>query len=123
MPASGAQAGTLSDTIGCVAFWHALLADEATLAAPFDPAALDPETFAFRAAAVRLNGGNAAEVDARVAGLLLESAKLRMDLQNLDSVEEDLKERARAWHGSFCNDLGERLPETRPFFFPGEPGE
>jgi len=106
------------DSIQCVALWYALLADDAALGMPFDPATLDPETLSFYAAAVRLVAGDKMAVDAQIDALLSRFTDLRMDLSNSDFAAEEAKETARVRHGSRCNSHGESLPETRPYFFP-----
>ncbi|MCB2111344.1 MAG: hypothetical protein H6895_12475 [Defluviimonas sp.] len=103
----------------CVAL-HAALGPERPDAPPTEIAALDAEALAYRAAAIRLAGGNAAEVDARVRERARSLSSLRMSLNAPDATEEEGKEMERARLGSLCNDLGERLPETRPFFLRDE---
>lgn len=90
---------------------------------PADISVLDAETLAFRAAAIRLAGGNIAEVDARIRERALSLSALRMNLASHDTETEMAKEMERARLGSLCNDLGERLPETRPFYHPAEAGQ
>lgn len=100
----------------CVAQMAAFLPESAEYP-PANISELDAETLAFRTAAIRLAGGNTAEVDARIRERALSLSALRMNLASRDTEKEVRKEMERARLGSLCNDLGERLPETRPFFF------
>jgi len=97
---------------------YAALGPERIDAPPTEIAALDAEALAYRAAAIRLAVGDAAEVDALIGERARSLSSLRMNLKSHNSETEEWKEVERARLGSLCNDLGERLPETRPFFFP-----
>lgn len=118
VPAS-AMSYEAREAIECVAQMAAFFPASPELP-PVDIPALDPEALAFRAAAIRLAGGNVAEVDARIHDRAHSLSSLRMNLDSPDTDEEERKEMERARLGSLCNDLGERLPETRPFFLHDE---
>ncbi|GAB4390068.1 hypothetical protein [Albidovulum sp.] len=118
VPAS-AMSYEAREAIECVA-QVAAFSPESAEYPPANMSELDAETLAYRAAAIRLAGGNASEVDTRIRERARSLSSLRMNLDSPEAEEEDRKETERARLGSLCNDLGERLPETRPFFLHDE---